>query len=372
MRDALITSALFQKVPPGICRDFILQNAKLRKSSHADKRIRIRPAALLCMLLALAAPWGTRAQVAGGSITGTVRGESGAAVPGVRVSITDATSSAARTLITDTDGFYNAPDLPPGNYEMSVSAPGFVTQVWTAINVAAGGERVLNLAMRAGNPEQIVRTVAPPTQVSSASSTVGGNVGASTVRDTPLNGRDWAQLATLQAGVTGVQTGSATGGGNTDRGFGAPVSISGARPDQNSYRLDGISINDYSNGAPGSVLGDNLWIDAVEQVSVLGSNYPSGFGRTSGGVINAVTRSGSNAFHGTVYEFLRNSALDARNFFDGARIPPFKRNQFGGSAGLPIKRDRTFIFGDYEGLRQSLGVTTVDTVPSPAVLGIGT
>ena len=134
-----------------------------------------------------------------------------------------------------------------------------------------------------------------------------------------MNGRDWAALATLQAGVSSVQNGSATGGGNTDRGFGAAVSISGSRPDQNSYRLDGISINDYANGAPGSVLGDNLGIDAVEQVSVLGSNYPAEYGRTSGGVINVVTRTGKNAFHGSVYEFLRNSALDARNFFDRPR-----------------------------------------------------
>ena len=185
------------------------------------------------------------------------------------------------------------------------------------------------------------------------------------MRDTPLNGRDWTQLAALQAGVTGVQTGSAQGGGNSQRGFGAALSISGARPDQNNYRLDGVSINDYSNGAPGSVLGDNLGVDAVEQVSVLGSNYPAEYGRTTGGVINAVTRSGTNAFHGSVYEFLRNSALDARNFFD-ATIPPFKRNQFGGSLGGPIQKDRTFVFADYEGLRQSLGVTHVDTVPSMA------
>jgi hypothetical protein len=312
----------------------------------------------------LGAPRAVKAQVAGGSIAGTVRGESGAAMPGVHVSVTDVTASAVRTVITDTDGFYSAPDLPPGNYEMTLSAPGFVTQVLTAINVAVGGERVLNVVMRAGSPEVIVRTAAPVAPISQASACCGGNANASTVRDTPLNGRDWAQLATLQAGVTGVQTGSATGGGNTERGFGAAISISGARPDQNSYRLDGISINDYSNGAPGSVLGDNLGIDAVEQVSVLGSNYPAEYGRTSGGVINAVTRSGKNAFHGTVYEFLRNSALDARNFFDGPTIPPFKRNQFGGSAGLPIQKDRTFIFGDYEGLRQSLGETTVNTVPS--------
>jgi Carboxypeptidase regulatory-like domain/TonB-dependent Receptor Plug Domain len=318
------------------------------------------------LFLILVAPCSTRAQVAGGSITGTVRGASGAAMPGVRVAITDAGSSTARTVTTDTDGFYNAPDLPPGIYEMRVSASGFVTQVMTTISVAAGAERVLNVAMRAGKADQVVRTVAPPAQVSTGSSAVGGNVNASTVRDTPLNGRDWAQLATLQAGVTGVQA----SGGNTDRGFGAAISISGSRPDQNSYRLDGSSINDYSNGAPGSVLGDNLGIDAVEQVSVLGSNYPAEYGRTSGGVINAVTRSGKNSFHGTLYEFLRNSALDARNFFDGPVIPDFKRNQFGGSAGAPIRKDRTFVFGDYEGLRQSLGVTSVDTVPSPAARGI--
>jgi carboxypeptidase family protein/TonB-dependent receptor-like protein len=319
---------------------------------------------LLVALIAfvLLAPSTTSAQMVGGSVTGTVRGESSAPMPGVRVAITDVSSGAIRTVTSDADGFYNAPDLPPGIYEMSVSAPGFVTQVVTTISVAAGAERVLNVAMRPGNADQLVRTVAPPTQVSTASSTVGGSVNASTVLDTPLNGRDWAQLATLQAGVTGVQS----SGGNTDRGFGAAISISGSRPDQNSYRVDGISINDYSNGAPGSVLGDNLGIDAVEQVSVLGSNYPAEYGRTSGGVINAVTRSGKNAFHGTVYEFLRNSVLDARNFFDGPIIPPFKRSQFGGSAGMPIRKDRTFVFGDYEGLRQSLGVTTVDTVPSLA------
>ena len=183
--------------------------------------------------------------------------------------------------------------------------------------------------------------------------------------DSPLNGRDWTQLATLQAGVTGVQTGSSQGGGNSQRGFGAALSISGARPDQNNYRLDGVSINDYSNGAPGSVLGDNLGVDAVEQFSVLGSNYPAEYGRTTGGVINALTRSGTNAFHGSGYEFLRNSALDARNFFD-ARIPPFKRNQFGASLGGPLRKDRVFVFADYEGLRQSLGVTQVNTVPSAA------
>src|SRR6202171_1321293 len=306
-------------------------------------------------------------QVAGGSITGTARGDPGSAMPGVQISIKDVTTGQVRTVVTDTSGSYSLPALPAGKSEMTVSVPGFVTQVWTGITVAVGSQRVLNVLMRAGSSETVVRTIVSGAPANQSP----GNVDNSVVQNTPLNGRDWTQLATLQAGVTGVQTGSASGGGNTERGFGAPISISGARPDQNSYRLDGISINDYSNGAPGSVLGDNLGIDAVEQVSVLGSNYPAEYGRTSGGVINAITRSGTKAFHGDVYEFFRNSALDARNFFDG-RIPPFKRNQFGGSAGGPIQKDRMFIFGDYEGLRQSLGVTTVDTVPSPAALGLNT
>lgn len=329
-------------------------------------------ASLLWVFLFLLAPSAAKAQVAGGSVAGTARGESGAAMPGVRLSIRDVATGEVRSVSTDTGGLYSIPALPPGSYEMTVSASGFVTQVWTGISVTVGSERVLNIVMRPGDPNVVVRTAVPAAPLSQSSSCCGGNANASAVQNTPLNGRDWAQLATLQAGVTGVQTGNVTGGGgNTDRGFGAPVSISGARPDQNSYRLDGISINDYSNGAPGSVLGDNLGVDAVEQVSVLGSNYPAEYGRTSGGVINAVTRAGTKAFHGDVYEFFRNSALDARNFFDG-KIPPFKRNQFGGSAGGAIQKDRTFIFGDYEGLRQSLGVTTVDTVPSPAARGINT
>src|ERR1700730_714476 len=331
-------------------------HAKPRTAIGIQRALRFFLAVLLC-----AAPPVTLAQVPGGSITGTAREDTGSAIPGVQLSIKDVTTGQVRTALTDTSGSYSLPALPVGKYELTVSAPGFVTQVLTGITVSVGTERVLDVRMHAGRSQTVVRATVPALPANQSS----GHVGESVVENTPLNGRDWTQLATLQAGVTGVQTGVQSSGGNTDRGFGAPVSISGARPDQNSYRLDGISINDYANGAPGSVLGDNLGIDAIEQVSVLGSNYPAEYGRTSGGVINAVTRSGTKSFHGDIYEFFRNSALDARNFFDG-RIPPFKRNQFGASAGAPIQKDRMFIFGDYEGLRQSLGVTTVDTVPSAA------
>src|SRR5579864_4756723 len=305
------------------------------------------------------------AQVAGGSITGSVTGESGAAMPGVSISVKEVTTGLNRTSTTNTAGLYSVPDLSAGTFEMTVSASGFVTQIWTSITVTGGVERILNVVLKAGKAEPVARVVAPPAAASESCPGGCGSANANTVRDTPLNGRDWAALATLQAGVSSVQNGSASGGGNMDRGFGAAVSVSGSRPDQNAYILDGISINDYANGAPGSVLGDNLGIDAVQQVAVLGSNYPAEYGRTSGGVISVETTRGQDAFHGSVYEFLRNSALDARNFFDRAQIPAFKRNQFGGSAGLPIKKGETYIFGDYEGLRQSLGVTTLDTVPSP-------
>src|SRR2546429_451131 len=143
------------------------------------------------------------------------------------------------------------------------------------------------------------------------------------------------------------------------------MTIAGGRPRQNDARLDGISVNDYANGSPGSALGVNLGVDAVEQFTVLTSNYPAQVGRSSGGVVGASTRSGTNSFHGDVFEFLRNSALDARNFFDSAK-PPFRRNQFGASAGGPLWKDHTFFFGDYEGLRASTGITQVDTVPSAA------
>jgi hypothetical protein len=165
-------------------------------------------------------------------------------MPGVRISIKDVVTGQVRTAVTDMSGSYSLPALPAGKYEMTVSALGFVTQLWAGITVTVGSQRILDILMRAGSSEMVVRATVP----GASSTQSSGNVDNSVVQNTPLNGRDWTQLATLQAGVTGVQTGSASGGGNTERGFGAPISISGARPDQNSYRLDGISINDYSNG----------------------------------------------------------------------------------------------------------------------------
>jgi len=325
-------------------------------------------AALLSLTLGIFESRPLQGQVAGATLSGVVGNDSGTPLADASVSIKNLLTGVMRTSKTDKHGQYNAANLLPGTYEISATAAKYATSVQHDITLAVGATQVVNLTLQSGEvSEQIVISVAPPS-LDLSSSVISGNVDASTVRDLPLNGRDWTQLATLQADVdtVPVQQPNGVNAPRGNRGYGNQMTISGTRPQQNNYRLDGVSFNDYSNGAPGSVAGIDLGVDAIREFSVLTSNYSAEYGRASGGVINAVTRSGGNGFHGTLFEFLRNSALDARNFFDAAAPPPFKRNQFGASLGGPIRKDKTFFFANYEGLRQSLTNTSVDTVPSPA------
>jgi len=301
------------------------------------------------------------AQVAGATLTGTVKDSSGAFIPNAQVVITDVATGVTRTISADGAGLYAAPNLLPATYEIRVSATGFSTEVQKGVTLTVGAQQVLDFTMRVGQMSQMVEVTTEAPTVELTSSELGATVNSTTVRELPLNGRSWTDLANLQPGVV-VATSHAPV--DVNRGYGAQLSISGARPQQNNYRLDGISINDYSNGGPGSVLGQNLGVEAIQEFSVLTSNYSAEYGKTSGGVVNAISRSGTNQFHGSAYEFLRNSALDSPGYFDNGVAPPFRRNQFGASAGGPIRKDRTFIFGDYEGIRQSLGTTTLSGVPS--------
>ncbi|MCU1312554.1 MAG: TonB-dependent receptor plug [Acidobacteriaceae bacterium] len=305
-------------------------------------------------------------QVAGGELTGVVSDNGGAAIPNASISIRDTGRGETREVRSSGSGVYSAPNLLPGSYNVTVTAPGFSSPTIAGVVITVGGEQVLNIELTPGSVTQSVKVTTSLNGVQLASSSVQHEVDASTIRELPLNGRDWTQLAALQPGVSTITTQPAVAVdfNRGNRGFGTQLTISGGRPQQNNYRLDGISVNDYSNGGPGSVLGITMGVDAIQEFSVLTSNYSAEYGRTSGGVVNSITRSGTNDIHGSAYEFLRNSALDAQNFFD-ARHLPFKRNQFGGSLGAPIRRGRTFAFADYEGLRQSLGVTFVDQVPSP-------
>jgi hypothetical protein len=316
----------------------------------------------LALSLLLACP--SHGQVTGATLSGTVTDVSGGVVPQTQMSVKNLATGVTRAVTTDAAGFYSVPNLLPGTYEVTASAAGFATKVQTGITLTVGAKQVLNVTMQVGETTQEIKVTTEAPDVQLASSEISAVVNSRTVRELPLNGRSWTDLATLQPGVTAVET-QQTAGLRGNRGFGNQISIAGGRPTQNNYRLDGISINDYSNGGPGSVLGGNLGVDAIAEFSILTTNYSAEYGRTSGGVVNAITRSGTNGFHGDMYEFLRNNALDARNFFD-KKIPPFRRNQFGVSAGAPIRKDRLFVFGDYEGIRQSKGLTSVVTVPSPA------
>ena len=308
------------------------------------------------------------AQVTGAMLSGIVIDPTGAHIPDAKVVITNIATGISHTVETDKSGFYAAPDLLAGSYRVTITASGFATAVTTGITLTVGGETVLNVTMHVGAVAENVQVTGESSAVDVASSSVGGVVNATAVRELPLNGRSWTDLATLEPGVAAIQT-QISFGVNADRGnrgFGSQVAISGARPVQNNYRLDGVSINDYANGSPGSILGGTVGVDAIQEFSVVSSNASAEYGKSSGGIVNAITRSGTNQFHGDAYDFLRNSALDARNYFDGPQIPPFKRNQFGAAAGGPIRKDKTFVFGNYEGVRQSKGVSVVNTVLSPA------
>src|SRR5438270_1648 len=312
-----------------------------------------------------AASWG---QVAGGAISGTVTDSSGRVIGNVQITINNLATGVTRDVTTNDEGFYSAPNLLPGMYQAKFSAKGFKTEARSGIALTVGATEVLDLTMKVGTAVETIQVTGEAPAVQLATSDISAVVNATTVRELPLNGRSWTDLATLQPGVDAIHTQPdfAAGTDRGNRGFGQQLTISGARPQQNNYRLDGVSLNDYANGAPGSVLGGNLGVDAIQEFSVLTSNYSAEYGKTSGGVVNAITRSGTNQIHGSAYEFLRNSKLDAMNYFDVGKIPPFKRNQFGGTIGGPIVKDHTFFFADYEGIRQSKGLSTLAFVPSEA------
>jgi carboxypeptidase family protein/TonB-dependent receptor-like protein len=302
------------------------------------------------------------AQVTTGTISGVVQDPSGGVSPGVAITVRNLDTGAARTVTTDPRGSYTAPNLSLGNYEVQAQQSGFQTEIRNGITLTVGREVVINFALKVGQISDKITVTSEALLVESTTATLSSLVDERTIRDLPLNGRSYDQLALGQPGVVSMGAGQAAPA--FDFGTGTRFSVTGSRAYANSFLLDGTNINDHANGTPGGAAGTNLGVDGIREVKIITNLSTAEYGGSSGGVISAVTRSGTNTVHGSAFEFLRNSALDSPGYFDGGVVPPFRRNQFGGALGGPIKKDKTFFFGAYEGLRQGLGTTGTAIVPT--------
>lgn len=301
----------------------------------------------------LAAP--AHAQTVTATILGTVTDNTGAVVPGATITMRHTATDRTWSHVTDGEGRYREPLLPVGDYEIRVELGGFAPQVRRSVQLTVGAEVTLNFIMSpAALTEDVVVTGEAPI-VQTSSSEVGALVDQKQIQQLPLNARDVQQLATLQPGV---QSQSAYNGL-----YGANISVRGSRPEQNRYLLNGVDAGTTFGTAPVSAANIIMGVEGLQEFSVLTSDYSAAYGNKQGGVINMITKAGTNVFRGSAYEFTRNDKFDAKNFFDQQELPPFQRDQFGASLGGPIFRGKTFFFVNYEQFRQRLGLSNLGFVP---------
>jgi hypothetical protein len=300
----------------------------------------------------------------GGTISGSVSDATRALIPGASITIKNVDTGLTRELVSDEQGRYSAPNLPVGRYEVQTSLTGFSTEIRRGIEVAVGSQLVMNLTLQVGQVAETVEvTGEAAAAVETTNATVSSLVNQDTIRDMPLNGRSFTDLIPLQVGTVLARNNTSS----SALGGGVKISVTGSRPLTNNFLLDGTDIVDPRGTVPGGATGGSLGVDTVREFRVLTNGYSAEYGRASGGVFTAITRSGTNQLHGSLFEFLRNDALDAAQWEDnkfGRQKPPFKRNQFGGTVGGPIVKNKTFFFGGYEGLRDRLGTTTLSYVPN--------
>jgi len=326
---------------------------------------------LLSLFLAAVSASILTAQTFRGTLLGTVADATGAVIPGASISVKNMDTGIERTTQSNSDGAFRVPELPVGRYSVTVTMSGFNPYHAEGVEVAVAGEVNLNVTLQTGSQKEEVVVMANALQVETTSNTLGATLTSNEVKNLPVNGRDYTKLIYLSPGVTGSPDQISDSPGS----FGT-FSVNGARGRSNNFLLDGTDMNDgYRNdpaineagvfGTPATILP----IDAVAELRGL-SNYEPEYGRNAGGVINIVTKSGTNNFHGTAVEYFRNNALDARNYFNpvGQTQAPFHNNQFGGSIGGPIIRNRTFFFFNYEGQRESVGTVSQACVPDPAYI----
>ncbi|MFL6449579.1 MAG: carboxypeptidase regulatory-like domain-containing protein [Bryobacteraceae bacterium] len=296
------------------------------------------------------------------AISGTVEDESGSPLSGGSVLVKSLETGVSRTATTGGKGEFRVLSLPVGPVELSAEKQGFKRVVRTGINLVVAQEAVIHLRLQLGDLKQEVTVSSEAPLVNTSTSEISGFVGERAVKDLPLNGRSWDNLIALNPGAMNYGLKSA----NTTTSNGNTFTVAGRRPMDNLVLLNGIEYTGASlvGVTPGGVSGGLLGIDAVREFNVLTDTYSARYGKRSGGQVSVVTQSATNQVHGTAFEFLRNSAVDARNYFDNGPVPPLRRNQFGGALGGPLKKNKLFLFGNYEGFRQSLSVSNVAVVPN--------
>ncbi len=302
------------------------------------------------------------------SIQGTVSDSSGGAIAGVAIRIKNLETGAERNQVTDEAGRFNAASLPVGRFAVRAEKDGFRSEEKAEITLVLGQRETVDLVLQLGDVRQTVKVESAPTVVAVTTEDVAGLVGELQVKELPLNGRSYDQLMTLNPGIVNYTSQRAGGIGTSNSVVGNMFAASGHRPQENLFLLNGVEFTSASeiNSTPGGASGQLLGVDAVREFSVVKDTYGAEYGKRPGAQVDIVTASGTNELHGDVYEFLRNSALDARNFFDHGNIPEFRRNVFGGSLGGPIKKDKTLLFANYEGFRQNLGLSDLTLVPDNA------
>jgi hypothetical protein len=301
------------------------------------------------------------------TILGTVTDATGAAVPDAAVQVKNVGTGQTQSIQSDAQGRYRVADLIVGDYEVQAAKAGFSTALHKGITLTVGSQNVVDFALSVGQTQQTVTVEGAVTQVETTNSAVGALVSQTQMRELPLNGRNFESLIQMAPGVQNYYAGSAavgTGtGANMREGRDASISVAGGRPEGTALLMDDQSLETFYNRGLGSITGSSLGVDAIGEFQTLTNTYGAQYGG-NGAVMNAVSKSGTNSFHGSAYEFLRNSAMDARNFTDGPSVPAFRKNQYGGTLGGPLKKDKLFFFGNYEGIRFSQGFTQLVTVPS--------
>jgi hypothetical protein len=315
---------------------------------------------LLVLFLAVSA----NAQVSA-SLSGTVTDPSVAVVSGAAVTAKNTNTGAIRDAVTDSTGHYELLALPLGQFEISVRKAGFSATVRKGVRLVVGQNATVDLSLQLAQANQQVTIDADAPPVSVTTADISGVVGEEQVKDLPLNGRSYDELLTLNPGIVNFTSMKTGGIGVSNSTSGNNFAVNGNRPQQNLFLLNGIEFTGAAenNMQPGGVSQQLLGVDAVLEFNVLRDSYDASYGKRPGAQVAIVTQSGANQIHGSLFEFLRNNDLDARNFFDGASVPGFQRNQYGGSIGAPIKKDKTFVFSNFEGFNQHLHQTGVDLVP---------